>query len=208
MDPLAWLGWLAVVLTFARLGSQPWHNIRSRRVEGVSVTALVNNLVADLGWLWFGIASDLPPVWVVAAITLPVDVLAVWVARRNLTRSSALSGSAWGLGLCGAWALGGQSGLGAVLVVSVAVVLAPQVRVVLRLNHLPGLSLVTVGLAVADALCWGAYGMLVGDVTLVVYGLVLMVGTSVIGWRVVTTRRRSGGTETAPGQRPAYTASS
>jgi hypothetical protein len=207
MDPLVWLGWLAVALTFARLGSQPWHNLRSRRVEGVSATALVNNLVADLGWLWFGVASDLPPVWVVATITLPVDVLSVWVARRNLARVSALSGSAWGLALTGAWVLGGPGGLGAVLVVSVAVVLAPQVRVVLRLNYLPGLSLLTVGLAVADALTWGAYGAFVGDVTLVVYGVVLMAGTSVIGWRVVTTRRR-GGVETASGRRPAYTAPS
>ena len=63
------------------------------------------------------------------------------------------------------------------------------------------------GLAVADALTWGAYGAFVGDVTLVVYAVVLMAGTLVIGWRVVTTRRQGGG-ETASGRAAAYTAPS
>ncbi len=208
MDVVTWLGWLAVVLTFARLGSQPWHNLRSRRVEGVSATALVNNLVADLGWLWFGVASDLPPVWVVASITLPVDLLSIWVARSNLTRASVASGAAWAVGLAGAWLLGGQGGLGAVLVFSVAVVLAPQVRAVLRLHQLRGLSLVTVGLAIADALAWGTYGALTGDTTLVVYGVVLLSGTSVIGWRVMATRTHRARTKGASDRAAAYTSRS
>jgi uncharacterized protein with PQ loop repeat len=185
------LGWLAVVLTFARLGSQPWHNLRKRQVQGVSPTALGNNFVADLGWLWYGIEMGLAPVWVVALIIFPVNVTAIWVARSTINRSAIAITTAWLAALVAARVIGGTPWLGAVLVVSVAVILAPQVRLALRLDHLPGLSFVTVGLALADAAAWSGFGLLTADTTLMFYGVVLASGASIIGWRLVATRARA-----------------
>lgn len=200
------LGWLAVVLTFARLGSQPWHNLRKREVTGVSATALGNNFVADLGWLWYGLEVGLPQVWVVALIIFPVNVTAIWVARSTFDRSAFLVTATWMTALLAARVLGGTPWLGAVLVVSVAVILAPQVRVALRLDHLPGLSFVTVGLALADAAAWSSFGVLTDDTTLVFYGVVLSAGALIIGWRLVTTRVRH--RPSTPDGGPAYTSPS
>lgn len=188
MQPVDLLGWLAVLLTFLRLGSQPWHNLRRRRVEGLSVAAVGNNLVSDVGWLCFGVAVGLPPVWVVSVVLLPVDLLTLWVARSRIDRTAVVSTTLWSIALVGAWLLGGSSGLGAVLVVSVAVILFPQVVAVLRLDHLDGLSLVTMALAFGEAGVWSVYGLLIGDATLFWYGAVLAVGTAIITWRVLVTR--------------------
>jgi len=182
------LGWLAVALTFARLGSQPWHNLRSGHLDGVSPAALGNNLVSDVFWLWFGLEAGLAPVWIVAVLVLPIDVMSVVVVRARVDRWAVLSTVAWAVALGGAWWFGGLRGLGALLVISVAVVLAPQIVAVVRHPRLTGLSLVTVGLSLADAAAWGLYGAVVGDATVMFYGVVLALGAAVIGWRVVATR--------------------
>lgn len=198
------LGWLAVVLTFVRLGSQPWHNLRSGHLDGVSATALGNNLVSDIFWLWFGLEAGLAPVWIVAVLVLPIDVLSVVVVRARIDKWSVLSALGWTVALVGAWLVAGTGGLGAVLVISVAVVMAPQILAVIRLSRLTGLSLVTVGLSLADAAAWGAYGVMVGDATVKFYGVVLAVGALIIGWRVVATRM-SDGARSATAEVAAYT---
>lgn len=207
MDAVDLLGWVAVALTFLRLGSQPWHNLRSGRVDGLSAAAVGNNLVSDLGWLTYGLAVGLAPVWVVAVALTPVNLLTLWVARSRLNGRSVLATGAWSAALVGSWFIGGAPGLGAVLVVSVVVILVPQVTAVLRLSRLDGLSLVTMGLAVAEAVAWGGYGLLTGDLTLMLYGVVLTVGAGIITWRLVTTRRRSarGDSPSAPLRRPGAT---
>ncbi len=193
------LGVLAVVLTFARLGSQPWHNLRSGHLDGVSATALGNNLVSDVFWLWFGLQAGLAPVWIVAVLALPIDVLSMVVVRSRINRWTVASATAWTVALVGAWWVAGLGGLGAVLVVSVAVAMAPQMLAVIRYPRLTGLSLVTVGLSLADAAVWGVYGAMAGDVTLVFYGVVLAVGATVIGWRVVVTSLSGRDGSAAPG---------
>lgn len=187
------LGWLAVLLTFVRLASQPWHNLRSGQLDGVSVAALGNNLVSDIFWVWFGLEAGLAPVWIVAVLVLPIDVLSVAVVRARVDRWSVLSATAWALALGGAWWVAGVGGLGALLVASVAVIMVPQIVAVIRRPRLTGLSLVTVGLSLADAAVWGAYGAAAGDATVMFYGIVLAVGAAVIGWRVVLTRMSDAG---------------
>lgn len=207
MEPVDLLGWLAVLLTFLRLGSQPWHNLRSRQVEGLSAAAVGNNLVSDFGWLVYGLSVGLAPVWVVAVVLIPVNLLTLWIARSRIDRTAVLSTTLWSAALIGSWLVGGSPALGAVLVVSVAVILFPQVVAVLRLDRLGGLSLVTMAFALADAAAWGAYGLFTGDATLVVYGVVLAVGTGIITWRVIVTRTGPPA-ERPPAPRPggAYTA--
>lgn len=187
MTGIQLLGWLAVVLTFVRLGSQPWHNLRSGRLDGVSATSLGNNLVSDMCWLWFGLQAGLAPVWIVALLVIPIDVLSMVVVRSRIDKWTVVSSAGWGAALVGAWWIAGVRGLGALLVVSVAVIMVPQLTAVIRYPRLTGLSLVTVGLSLADAAVWGAYGAMVGDTALVFYGIVLAIGAMVIGWRVVAT---------------------
>jgi uncharacterized protein with PQ loop repeat len=191
MEPVDLLGWLGVAFTFARMGSQPWHNLRRRRVDGVSVIALGNSVVGDVGWLVYGLAAGLPPVWVVAALVLPVGVASVVVARSLITIRSVAAVTAWSALLASSWILGGPIALGTVLVAGVAMSMVPQLLVVFRRSNLDGLSLVTVGLALADAAAWSAYGFATADGPLLFYGAVLATGSTLVGWRIVVTRRRT-----------------
>jgi uncharacterized protein with PQ loop repeat len=204
MEPVDLLGWLGVAFTFARLGSQPWHNLRSRRLEGVSAAALGNSVASDVGWLVYGLAVGLPPVWVVAALVLPLGVISVVVARSRITPRSVLAVVGWSALLAVSWFAAGPTALGTLLVAGVAVTMVPQLVTVYRWPVLAGLSLVTVGLALADAAAWAAYGVLTGDAPLLFYGAVLATGSLLTGWRIVTTRRRSVGT--VPTRAHAYTA--
>jgi uncharacterized protein with PQ loop repeat len=211
MDAVDLLGWIGVAFTFARLGSQPWHNLRSRRLEGVSAAALGNSVASDVGWLVYGLAMGLPPVWVVAALVLPVGVLSLVVARSQVTLRSVVAVASWSVLLAGSWFLAGPVALGSLLVVGVAMAMIPQLAAAFRLSSLAGLSLVTVGLALADASAWAAYGAATAEAPLLFYGAVLGIASVVTGWRVLVTRQRSASgtrqrpTPVTPRQAPAYT---
>jgi uncharacterized protein with PQ loop repeat len=203
MEPVDLLGWLGVAFTFARLGSQPWHNLRSRRLEGVSAAALGNSVASDVGWLAYGLAVGLPPVWIVAALVLPLGVLSLVVARSQVTLRSVAAVGSWSALLAAAWFLAGPTALGTVLVAGVAVTMMPQLMTVYRSRVLAGLSMVTVGLAIGDAAAWAAYGAATGDGPLMFYGAVLATGSLCIGGRIVTSRRRD--VLAVPMRPPAYT---
>ena len=183
------LGWVGGLLVVIRLLPQPWHTWRTRAVHGVSGTALANNLVSDVGWTAYGLAAGLTPLWVAGAATVVVDVLTIALARSVVGRRALTSGLAWSAVLALAWASGGALVFGTVLGVATVVNHAPQVATALRSTDLSGLHPATWWLSLADAGLWGGYGLLVGDVGVVAYGVVLGTAGSIVLARIAWTRR-------------------
>lgn len=183
------LGWIGGLLVVVRLLPQPWHTWRTGAVHGVSGTALANNLVSDVGWTAFGVATGLTPLWVAAGATVAVDVVALVVARRAVgTRALALAG-AWAGALAAAWVVGGPVVFGTALGLATAVCHAPQVVTALRSTDLSGLHPATWWLALADAALWGGYGLATGELGVVVYGIVLGTAGTIVLTRLAVTRR-------------------
>jgi len=79
--------------------------------------------------------------------------------------------------------------LGAALALGVLVTAGPQVWRALRHSDLRGVAPATWWVAVADALSWGIYGVVIADHALEGYGAVLLVSAGVVLGRVAWTRR-------------------
>lgn len=184
------LGWVGGLLVVVRLLPQPWHTWRTGAVHGVSGTALVNNLVSDVGWTVYGLAAGLTPLWVAGAATVVVDLLTIALARAVVGRRALGVGATWAAVLVAAWVGGGSVVFGTVLGLATVVNHGPQVVAALRSSDLSGLHPATWWLSLADAALWGGYGLLMGDAGVVAYGVVLGTAGAVVLTRIAWTRRR------------------
>jgi uncharacterized protein with PQ loop repeat len=196
------LGWLASILFISRLLPQPIRLVRTGLPEGVSPLAAINAVISESAWLLYGLQAGLVPVWAVSVAALVPGVWTVVLLRRQVVAGDVLRAGAWLAVILAAWA-GGV--LGAVLGVSVALSIGPQVWTAVRTSDLRGLSIYTWLIAIGDALLWGAYGLVVGDVALLGYAAVLLTGATVVIVRMVQTRSIAVGREpiAAPALEPA-----
>lgn len=183
------LGWVGAVLYVARLAPQPWHTRRSGRDDGVSIQALCNNLASDLGWVGYGLAAGLLPIWVGTLAAVVLDVATIALLRHRLRPHHLLVGAAWLGVIVAAGVLGGPVTMGLALGASVVVSHAPQVAAAVRGTDLSGLHPATWWLALVDAALWGGYGLLDGDLGLVTYGVVLGTVGVVVLVRLAQVRR-------------------
>lgn len=182
------LGWIGTTLYLARLVPQPWHTWRTRADDGVSTQALLNGMASDMGWLAYGLAAGLPPVWVAAVVAFPVSCTTLVLLRHRVRAREVGVSAGWAACMAAAWMVGGPLGLGAVLGVAVVVNHAPQAVRAVRSDDLSGLHPATFWLSLADAALWGGYGVLVGDAALVAYALVLGVVGVIVLVRIAQTR--------------------
>jgi uncharacterized protein with PQ loop repeat len=180
------LGVLASVAFFARLTPQPVRLWRTGVPDGVSPMAAMNSSLSDLGWILYGTAAGLVPVWLTALVALGPGLWTVWLLRRETTRRDLLWSALWLATIALAWASGT---LAAILGVSVVVNQGPQVVRALRHDDLRGVSPTTYVLALADAALWGAYGLAAADVAVVGYAVVLLAAAVTVLGRIWWTRR-------------------
>jgi uncharacterized protein with PQ loop repeat len=179
------LGWLASMLFISRLLPQPLRLVRTGLPEGVSPLAATNAVVSETAWLVYGLQAGLVPVWAVSVAALVPGLWTVALVRRQVSRGDLARAAIW-LGVILAAALTGR--LGVVLGVSVLVSVGPQVWTAIRADDLRGLSMYTWLIAIADALMWGAYGLVVGDGALLGYAAVLVTAAVVVLARMAQTR--------------------
>jgi len=183
------LGWVGAVLYLVRLLPQPWHTRRTGASDGVSPQALLNGFASDIGWLAYGLAAGLAPVWAAAAVALPIGLVTLSLVRARIRWHHLSVAAGWGVGLAGSWMVGGALGLGTMLGVSVVVNHGPQVLLALRGSDLSGLHPATWWISLADAALWGGYGLLADDVALMAYGVILGSAGVVVLGRIAWTRR-------------------
>jgi uncharacterized protein with PQ loop repeat len=144
-------------------------------------------VVSDVGWLFYGVAVGLVPIWFVSVCALPINVFLVVMLRRQVgIRQLALS-AAWALACTATWLASGPIGLGLALAFAVFVNQVPQVRAALRSDDLAGIAPATWLFALADGLLWGTYGLAVGDRPVVLYGIVLVSSAATILIRLYQT---------------------
>ena len=179
------LGLLASVALLARMLPQPVRLWRTRLADGVSPLAAMNSVIADAGWLVYGLSVGLVPVWGMSALVLIPGVWTAALLVRVTTRRDLTAALAW---LAVVMACGLSGHLGAVLALSVAVIQGPQVTRALRRSDLAGIAPATYWLSLADAGLWGAYGVAVGDGALVGYGVVLAAAAVTVLVRLALTR--------------------
>lgn len=179
------IGWLASMLFVTRLLPQPVRLVRTGLPDGVSPLAAINAVVSETAWLVYGWHAGLVPVWAVSLAALVPGIWTAVLVRRAVTRGD--------LGRAGLWlsvivvaALTGQ--LGVVLGVSVLVSVGPQVWTAIRAADLRGLSMYTWLVAIADALTWGMYGLVVGDGALLGYAAALVAASVIVLGRMAQTR--------------------
>src|SRR6516165_2932332 len=140
MDAAAVLGWLGSALFIARLVPQPVRLFRHGVSHGVSAQSALDAVASDLGWFGYGLAAALPPVWVCAALAVPLDVWTTWLLRHKVRWSTVAFGAVWVAAMVAGWSVGGAVGLGVVLGASVVVNHAPQVWTALRGDRLGGIA--------------------------------------------------------------------
>lgn len=186
------LGWLGSALFLARLVPQPLRIWRTGISHGVSAQAAINASVSDAGWLVYGLAAGLPPVWACTVLAIPLDLWSAWLLRKKASPRSFVSASMWGLVMVGAWIVGREVALGTVLGFSVLINHAPQVWTALTAKELGGIAPATWYFALADAALWGGYGVVVRASGLIMYGAVLLTSSIIVLyrlWRVGGLRR-------------------
>jgi hypothetical protein len=152
--------------------------------HGVSAQSALNAVASDVGWLAYGLAAALPPVWVCAALAVPLDTWTTCLLRRRVQFRTLAFGVAWVVAMIVGWLAGGALGLGTVLGASVVVNHVPAVWAALRGDRLDGIAPATWLIALADAGLWGGYGVLVRDPALIAYGTILVVASVVILFRL------------------------
>ncbi|MDE3204812.1 MAG: hypothetical protein KGQ66_11390 [Acidobacteriota bacterium] len=164
-----------------RLLPQPLRTLRTGHVAGVSALAAMNAGIADLAWLTYGLDRHLPAVWLVSIPALATSTWTVLLLRRAVRRAD--------LALAGLWlaaiALSAVAGILTVaLAAGVLVCCGPAVYSAYTSSRPVGLSRWTWWLAVVDAGSWGAYGWVVGDRALELYGVVMLATAAAVLARI------------------------
>ena len=181
------LSLVASAIFLIRLLPQPARLWRTGVTAGVSPVAAANAVTSASAWLAYGLLHGLVVVWVVSVAALVPGVWTVALLRREFGRSEVLAAGA----VVSAFVLAAALGvLGAALALGVLVTAGPQVWRAIRQSDLRGIARATWFVAIADALLWGSYGLVIGDRALEGYGVVLATSAAIVLGRVAWTSRR------------------
>lgn len=203
------LGVIATVLAAVFLIPQIGRLMTSRDVNGVSMTWAVFGVVTNTAWVFYLVPAGL---WV-AALAPGVAVVSYGMLAAMIARVKRHRGWIWKAGvytgiLVGTYLLGDAYALGVLLALTPVMQLTPEIVAVYRDPSPTGVSPRTWMLAACEAICWGAYGTIVGDLALVGYGLVTSTGSGLIlgRWWAVVRRGQPSLAKSAISTRPSLIA--
>ena len=172
LEPL--LTALAVVLAVTQPVPQVLRLLRTRSVAGVSGPTTWLGLTINLAWLAYGLGRELLPVAILSGAYIVGYAAIAGLLVRHGNRRGIGSAAAAAVGLAALTFLGGWAVLGTTLALSVGVQFVPQVAEAWRGDDLSGLAAGTYLVCAADGAIWGAYGAAVGDLPLVLYGVIML----------------------------------
>ena len=157
--------------------------LRSRNAHGVSVDSAATSSVVSFAWATYGaLTQQLAVVLASGSSALVFAMVALGAVRFGRSPRELRMAPLWLACLLAAGLVRGVHGLALLLSVSVLIANGPQVRVAWGERDLSGLSLGTWLLSLAEAVAWGTYGLIAGDRSILVYGVLhfLTSGTIVI----------------------------
>jgi uncharacterized protein with PQ loop repeat len=182
----------ATLLTWVSLIPQLVKLARTGDPEGVSATWPAIGLVSNVAWVVYlsgrGLWAAVPAA-VVMALFYGLVIRALALAGKPI-RAAVIRGLLWSVGVTGLTVGAGWDGLGAGLVWSYAVQVAPAVYGVYRSSAPTGVSAGTWWIVTAEAALWGVYGWLLADLPIVAYAVVGITSGAVILIRLAAHRRR------------------
>lgn len=148
--------------------------LRTRSIAGLSGSTTWLGLTINSAWVAYGIGRDLPAVAILSGAYVAgyatVGTLLIRHGMRRGTGTAALAA----VGLAAFTLVAGWAALGTALALAVGVQFVPQVVQAWRSPDLSGLSAGTYWVCALDGAIWGAYGLVMVDVPLVLYGLVML----------------------------------
>jgi uncharacterized protein with PQ loop repeat len=155
--------------------------LRARDAHGVSVDTAGTSSVVSTAWAAYGVLTRQGAVIAASGASAVMFALVTAAALRyGRTVRELRATPAWLLVLAVAGLAAGERGLGVLLPASVLVANTPQLLVAWREPDLSGLSPGTWTLSVAEAVVWGGYGVLAGDRSIMVYGVLHLVTSATI----------------------------
>jgi len=164
---------MALVLAVVQPVPQVLRVVRGGRIAGVSGPTTWLGFALNAGWLAYGAAQGLLPLLVLSAVyAAGYGTIGILLVSRG-NRSGivpAVVVAAFGALLVVAV---GWTALGTVLALAVGLQFLPQVVEAWRGTDLSGLAPGTYVVGAVDGVVWGGYGLVVGDVPLVLYGVIM-----------------------------------
>lgn len=177
----------ASVIAAILLVPQVWRVVRRTDIRGISTSWAILGIAINAAWVTYFSRLGLWPAIVAPAMA----VLAYVVLMRHLPVTHGLLASPVlrsVFPLVVGISVGSWSGAGIVLALAPLVHLTPAVHAVFRVANPSGVSMPTWTLSGVEAGLWGVYGGLVGEVSLIAYGIVTTLGSGLILARCLATR--------------------
>jgi len=191
----------ASILAATFLVPQIVRSVRTGDTRGVSLTWAVFGVLTNVSWVVY-LANE--RLWI-AGFAPALAVCTYGILVVLLSRRGAVMHWGWCLAYSAvlvAATLSGNHVLGSLLVVTPVVQLIPELSAVYLHPRPHGVAEATWWLCAAEAVCWGAYGLLMGDSALVGYGIVTSLGSLMIVSRTRSTRALEPGSTLEPWQIP------
>ena len=182
-------GWIAAAMLVLRMVPQAARVWRSGTSAGISPLGVLCWLGNDLGWLVYGLRTDLHAIWMASVVLVVCDMVLVASCAGRLRGPTLHAGGAWLVAVV-AGAIAGTGPLAVVLVVGSATGTVPHAVHALRHHDLRGVSRVSWLVALVDAVAWGVYGAAHRDLPSITYaGLTALTAVIVVA-RVTATNPR------------------
>ena len=186
------VGAAATVLTCVLLVPQIGRLLKTRRTEGVSPGWAVLGVVVNSGWLIFLAAEAVWLPILSCAVAEAGFILTIWLLHRNGAdiRAGMGAGAVAAVIVTAIGAGWGWTALGTALALATMVQFLPSIIAAWRTYAPVGLSPATWTLTLAETVGWMAYGMLIDEIPIILYGLTGIAASVMILARIAMTRSR------------------
>lgn len=181
MDKMSLFSIIAISLGMARSLPQLIQLLRTRQAHGVSVDTAATGMTVSIGWTVYGFLTHQPAISLASIATAVnaglIAIIALKFGRQVNEIRIAPVWMAVLLAMCG---IGGAAGLSIVLPVSVLASNLPQVWIAYKEQNLTDLSLGMWLLAFSEGLLWGGYGLVQGDLSVLLNNGFLLLTSGII----------------------------
>lgn len=167
MLPVELIGWLATLAGIALGLPQVLRLVRTRRVEGLSLTAWQAWLVVNLSWTAHGISISQPPQILTSALALCSTVPILYLMARELRRRLLpvlLPGLLGAGALISVDQIFGSAVFGTLAIIPAVIANAGQSLELVRSKRIVGVSVLFLILAVVNQGLWLSWAILVPDI--------------------------------------------
>jgi uncharacterized protein with PQ loop repeat len=198
MEATTILGALGTLIGLVRAVPQLVRLLRARDAHGVSLDTAATSSIVSFGWATYGVLTEQPAVTLATGASgIVFAIITVVAARLGRSARELRAAPVWFVVLLAAVLVQGSDALGLLLPVSVLIANVPQIAAAFRERDLTGLSIGTWSLSMSDGLVWGAYALVSGDTSILVFGVLQLTTSATIVVRRWSWERRGGVAEMA-----------